>query len=618
MKRTLFPLLALLLLVVMPLAAFAQSGNPITATVDASSLTTDDVLTLNVSVDASNGTPPQPTMPLLDGFNLVGSSMSTNMTFINNVVTGTVNYLYFLQPTRTGTLAIQPFTVSINGQTYSTLPIFVQVTQGQALPTSQAGPATQPPAATQAPAALSAPQQQPTASGPISTSALDGRIFVEAVIDDPTPYIGQQVLYKFRLYQSEMLGQPSYVAPSFTGFWNNQQSAQTEYLATVNNQRYRVTELTNVLFPTASGNVTIDPADLTIPATFNTPILRLQTEPLQLDVQPLPDGAPAGFEGAVGDYSISVRTDTSMIDGTNDSVTLQVTISGAGNMEALPNPAFPEDSDWRVYDTKATVDAAFLNGVYRGSRMVEYTLVPTAEGEVTIPPVSFVYFDPNTATYNTISTNAMSVTVAPGAAQAPAQAPTTQATAAPTQTPVPTPVTPDADTPDVVDSALPQPRRADDGLTSVPRPLIREWVFWLLWLIPVIAFIGELIIRRRERYLDANENQIRSSQALKKARKALAQARRKPEDAHGAAARILNGYLSDKLNRPVVGMTRYALTQALLERGISSALIDRIETCLSASEAGRYGGPARTEDNGRAVLNETERLLKELDREFAS
>ena len=134
---------------------------------------------------------------------------------------------------------------------------------------------------------------------------------------------------------------------------------------------------------------------------------------------------------------------------------------------------------------------------------------------------------------------------------------------------------------------------------------------------PLIAFIGELFIRRRERYLSANEEMIRSSRALRRAQKALVQARRKKQDAHLAAAQVLNGYLTDKLNRPVVGLTRSALVQLLLTRGISPALIERVETALTASEAGRYGGPARGEDNGRAVLNETERLLKELDREFA-
>src|SRR5690606_13388575 len=142
---------------------------------------------------------------------------------------------------------------------------------------------------------------------------------------------------------------------------------------------------------------------------------------------------------------------------------------------------------------------------------------------------------------------------------------------------------------------LPDAKPIGDDLVTRPRPLVQEPAFWLLWLIPLLAFIGELIIRRRERYLNANEEAIRSSRALKRARKSIGQARRKRDDAHGAAARILTAYLSDKLNRPVVGMTRSALAQLLMARGIPPHLIERIETILSASEAGRYGGPTRGE-----------------------
>ena len=139
-------------------------------------------------------------------------------------------------------------------------------------------------------------------------------------------------------------------------------------------------------------------------------------------------------------------------------------------------------------------------------------------------------------------------------------------------------------------------------VTAVPpRPprVRRTLVLQYLLVVALIAFVGELVIRRRERYLSENEDFIRSSRALKRARKALAQSRRKREDSHGAAVRVLHSYLSDKVNRPVVGMTRSALAQVLLARGIQPELIDRVETCLTASEAGRYGGPARGEDNGR-------------------
>jgi len=40
-----------------------------------------------------------------------------------------------------------------------------------------------------------------------------------------------------------------------------------------------------------------------------------------------------------------------------------------------------------------------------------------------------------------------------------------------------------------------------------------------------------------------------------------------------------------------------------------------VEWCMAASEAGRFG-PVRDASAGRSVLNETERLLKQLEQEF--
>ena len=55
--------------------------------------------------------------------------------------------------------------------------------------------------------------------------------FIEAEVDNPNPYQGEQVLYTFRFYQAESLyDQPEYQSPSFTGFWSEEQSEeQTDY-----------------------------------------------------------------------------------------------------------------------------------------------------------------------------------------------------------------------------------------------------------------------------------------------------------------------------------------------------------------------------------------------------
>ena len=73
-------------------------------------------------------------MPSLAGFNVVGTSTSSQISIINGATTSQVVYLYQLQPYETGELIIEPITLTLGGQTYSTQPIAVQVSQGSSAP----------------------------------------------------------------------------------------------------------------------------------------------------------------------------------------------------------------------------------------------------------------------------------------------------------------------------------------------------------------------------------------------------------------------------------------------------------------------------------------------------
>src|SRR5262249_13031574 len=58
----------------------------------------------------------------------------------------------------------------------------------------------------------------------------------------------------------------------------------------------------------------------------------------------------------------------------------------------------------------------------QGSKVFKTILIPTASGDLTIPSVSFVYFDPAAHAYKTLKSRPLTVHVAPGAAGAAAPA----------------------------------------------------------------------------------------------------------------------------------------------------------------------------------------------------
>jgi hypothetical protein len=423
-------------------------------------------------------------------------------------------------------------------------------------------------------------------------------MYVESVVDNPTPYVGQQVTHTFRFYRAvNYFGQPSYEAPNFSGFWSENESQQTDYDAQVGGRIYRVVELKTVLFPTSAGEHTIDPAKLTIPGSLLSVGTRLQTQPVTLNVRPLPQPAPEGYHGAVGQYSISTEVDTDQV-AVNEAVTLQVVVSGAGNINTLPDPELPILDGWRAFESTSTVNTHTQDGVSSGSRVTEQLLVPGSAGEYIIPAISYTYFDPQAETYQTVSTNPIAVNVAEGAAIAPdSQAPGAAGLAVEKQ-----------------DSDIRYIKPVPENLEMAAEPFYASPAYWALWMIAVGAVVADSTYRRRRRFLDLNPDRVRSSQAAKNAQRQLDQARRQKSDPYAAINQALTGYLGDHFNQPVSGMTQTNLTDFLAQNGVPPSTNKRISETLLLCELGRFGLAEADKATAAELFKQARDLIANLEK----
>ena len=89
LKRLLF--LVMILLAALPVVA--QGNSPITAQVDTTHATTDDVIQLQVTITSDQSSLPQPSLPTLEGFDIVGSGSSSQFT-INGQMSAQVTYTF--------------------------------------------------------------------------------------------------------------------------------------------------------------------------------------------------------------------------------------------------------------------------------------------------------------------------------------------------------------------------------------------------------------------------------------------------------------------------------------------------------------------------------------------
>ena len=138
------------------------------------------------------------------------------------------------------------------------------------------------------------------------------------------------------------------------------------------------------------------------------------TQPVVVDVQPLPPNPPATFNGAVGQYQIKADVDM-METRVNEPISWNVTVAGYGNIDTLPEPIWPETPEWRSFDSNSTINTHVRDGRISGSQTYDRLLVPTQGGQITLPAVEYSFFDPETAAYHTISTEPIMINVAPGA-----------------------------------------------------------------------------------------------------------------------------------------------------------------------------------------------------------
>ena len=423
-------------------------------------------------------------------------------------------------------------------------------------------------------------------------------LFVSAAVDNHRPYLGQQITYVFKVYQGPGLppsaGQIRYEPPSFAGFWNTQRIEQDEYAETIDSVEYRIVELRTALFPSVVGTIAIEPATLTVPTGSSGAPNVIESVPVAVDVRPLPPGPPARFTGAVGRFDISAEVDAAT-GRVNEPVQLTVRVSGEGNIEALPDPAWPEFAGWRVIESPADAASQVVAGRLTGSRTYEIVLVPQEAGELTIPEILYAHFDPDLDEYVRRATAPIVMSIADEDGQSAAPA-------------LPIVPAPEQDSPEV------RPLKAvPSSLRQSGKELTGSVVYWAAWGIPLLALAGAVAWRRRQAALERALAVSRRQNALRDARTALARAVASGDDPRIASAEAVLSYLSARLETPVGGLTREALLRRLREAGVPPDLERRVEETLATGEAAGYTPLAILDHGNRDPAERAAQLLSQLE-----
>ncbi len=379
-------------------AAYSQNIT-VSADVTPKIIGINETATLRVTISANqqlgNIAPPQ--LKALPEFNVSHGGSSSQYNLTGNQISVSVTWTYMLRPKKVGQFTVSDIRIPHGNKIYIADPISLQV-----LPTSKKP--------------LQSESTQDVFTDPFSSSTHK----VEASVDNLRPYVNEQIIYTFRyLYTARIpsFNSPKYTPPSLRQFWTAELERKRAQRQVIDGTLYWIEEIRVGLFPITAGRVTIEPAKLSLPLSTGRGRPQssnvLITNPVEVDVRPLPqEGKPTNFVGTVGQYRIHAQTDRQTIE-VGDGLTLRVQVSGTGNIETVPAPTVPTLPNMAIYDPQITDSIGVVDSKVRGSRTYEYVIIPSKEGDWTIPAFDYPYFDPQMESYQVARTVPITIDVLP-------------------------------------------------------------------------------------------------------------------------------------------------------------------------------------------------------------
>ena len=254
---------------------------------------------------------------------------------------------------------------------------------------------------------------------------------------------------------------------------------------------------------------------------------------------------------------------------------------------------------WRIFDNKTDTATLNVGGALGGSRTYQRVLIPETTGFLNVPAVEYAYFDLTEESYLTISTQPIAVTVSLDTTAAAIDFPNALSALAIDQ----------------AGSDIRHIKSSPSSLGFKSEPLTSRRLYWALWALPATLLIASVGWRFRERLQTARGDVDLAVIARETALTTLQNAKQSDSDPFAASEEALVAYLSSRLDRSISSLTHQEVSSMLVRARISASLVQEIETLLILNQDGQYG-PAQLGDSAEPVLDQTERLIDELEWEF--
>lgn len=464
-----------LFVIILFFVQFAAAANfKVETEVDRNQMGIGDSFTVNIHITGDEDFEVQePKVPQVPGLELLnswagGRQSSSRMTIVNGQTqfskSVSQDYNFQFSPQKEGTFQVPIIDIVINGQTYRTNPVKVEVAEElrnagrQRQPNKPRGRPQFPPGfgddEDMDPFGGQFPDEEDLfsqlmkqrqrlfgqlpnqgrgfggPSQPIPQKKLDvnpnDAFFVYLDLDKTEVYEGEQVTANWSIYTRGSLESLDRVKfPDLKGFWKEiiEEVPSLQFTPEiVNGVLYnRALLASHALFPIKAGQAVIDEFKVKGRVRSQTQFgwgqaheFTKTSKRTVLKVLPLPlEGRPSSFSGAVGTYRVSLKTVGDTFPA-HQPFSIKLRFEGMGNAKLIDIPHIQWPEGFEIFDTKGE-SKFFKDG--QSYKEFEILVIPRKEGELKIPEVNFSYFDPKEKKYVTQATEEMTLKITPGQAQ---------------------------------------------------------------------------------------------------------------------------------------------------------------------------------------------------------
>lgn len=350
--------------------------------------------------------------PKINGFQVNGPMVSQSENIINGAYSGNQQFAYVIQAIRPGKFTIPSAMVEFKGRIFKSQPVIVTVLNQNIKGEKQTN------------------EDSYVSKNNVGKNA---PVFIEAEISKTNVYINEPIEVSYRVYLNpkfKIEKENKINFPKYNNFWSQTEDLRDNHWEQVAvNGRIYYTKLfrRTVLYPQKTGNLSIDPLSLDFNIAYPTGELDFFNDPQYetarrviatpsktIVVKPLPEkGKPENFTGAVGVFEFNVVVDK-LESKTGEAIQIDFVVKGTGNLKLfeLPKPNLP--ADFEIFEPTHKEDIEENIRGMSGSISDSYTVIPQNKGKFLVKPQQFSYFDIQSKSYKTISSDEINLTIAQG------------------------------------------------------------------------------------------------------------------------------------------------------------------------------------------------------------